>query len=105
MSAAGALKPASVGMAGAVPYVMVRAFPASVRFSGLSFAYNVSYAVFGGLTPIAVSSALAINPMAHAWYLVFIAVLAFFIGLYLHLRGSAVESHVGVEELATLKGR
>lgn len=95
----------SVGMAGAVPYVMVRAFPASVRFSGLSFAYNVSYAVFGGLTPIAVSSALAINPMAHAWYLVFIAVLAFFIGLYLHLRGSAVESHVGVEELATLKGR
>ena len=40
----------SVGMAGAVPYVMVRAFPASVRFSGLSFAYNVSYAVFGGLT-------------------------------------------------------
>ncbi|MGP4804870.1 MFS transporter [Agrobacterium cavarae] len=95
----------SVGMAGAVPYVMVRAFPASVRFSGLSFAYNVSYAVFGGLTPIAVSTALAINPMAHAWYLVFIAVLAFFIGLYLHLRGSAVESHVGVEELATLQKR
>ncbi|WP_296102472.1 MFS transporter [uncultured Agrobacterium sp.] len=95
----------SVGMAGAVPYVMVRAFPASVRFSGLSFAYNVSYAVFGGLTPIAVSTALAINPMAHAWYLVFIAGLAFFIGLYLHLRGSAVESHVGVEELATLQKR
>lgn len=70
----------SVGMAGAVPYVMVRAFPASVRFSGLSFAYNVSYAVFGGLTPIGVTTALAINPMAHAWYLVFIAFLAFAIG-------------------------
>lgn len=95
----------SVGMAGAVPYVMVRAFPASVRFSGLSFAYNVSYAVFGGLTPIAVSTALAVNPMAHAWYLVFIAVLAFFIGVYLHLRGSEVESHVGIEELAVLQGR
>lgn len=93
----------SVGMAGAVPYVMVRAFPASVRFSGLSFAYNVSYAVFGGLTPIAVTTALAVNPMAHAWYLVFIAVLAFAIGLYLYLRGSEVESHVGIEELAALK--
>ncbi|QCI97377.1 MFS transporter [Agrobacterium larrymoorei] len=95
----------SVGMAGAVPYVMVRAFPASVRFSGLSFAYNVSYAVFGGLTPIAVSTGLAVNPMAHAWYLIFIAVLAFFIGVYLHLRGSEVESHVGIEELAVLQGR
>lgn len=93
----------SVGMAGAVPYVMVRAFPASVRFSGLSFAYNVSYAVFGGLTPIGVTTALAINPMAHAWYLVFIAFLAFAIGLYLHLRGSEVESHVGIEELAALR--
>ncbi|WCJ61680.1 MFS transporter [Agrobacterium tumefaciens] len=93
----------SVGMAGAVPYVMVRAFPASVRFSGLSFAYNVSYAVFGGLTPIGVTTALAINPMAHAWYLVFIAVLAFAIGLYLYLRGSEVESHVGIEELAALQ--
>ncbi|MBW9076790.1 MFS transporter [Rhizobium pusense] len=93
----------SVGMAGAVPYVMVRAFPASVRFSGLSFAYNVSYAVFGGLTPIGVTTALAINPMAHAWYLVFIAVLAFAIGLYLYLRGSEIESHVGIEELAALR--
>ncbi|MDO3442475.1 MFS transporter [Agrobacterium sp. V1] len=93
----------SVGMAGAVPYVMVRAFPASVRFSGLSFAYNVSYAVFGGLTPIGVTTALAVNPMAHAWYLVFIAVLAFCIGLYLYLRGSEVESHVGIEELAALR--
>ncbi|MGP4667519.1 MFS transporter [Agrobacterium pusense] len=93
----------SVGMAGAVPYVMVRAFPASVRFSGLSFAYNVSYAVFGGLTPIGVTTALAISPMAHAWYLVFIAVLAFAIGLYLYLRGSEIESHVGIEELAALR--
>ena len=54
-------------------------------------------------TPIGVTTALAINPMAHAWYLVFIAVLAFAIGLYLYLRGSEVESHVGIEELAALK--
>lgn len=29
-----------------------RAFPPSIRFSGLSFAYNMAYAVFGGLTPM-----------------------------------------------------
>lgn len=93
----------SVGIVGAVPYVMVRAFPAPVRFSGMSFAYNVSYAIFGGLTPIGVTTALAINPMAHAWYLVFIALLAFCVGLYLFLNGQKVESHVGIEELEALR--
>jgi MFS family permease len=38
-----------VGTIGAVPYVMVKAFPPVVRFSGLSFSYNVAYAIFGGL--------------------------------------------------------
>ncbi|WP_265449712.1 MFS transporter, partial [Aeromonas salmonicida] len=32
----------AVGIVGAVPYVMVNAFPAVVRFSGLSFSYNVA---------------------------------------------------------------
>ena len=89
----------SVGMVGAVPYVMVRAFPARVRFSGLSFSYNVSYAIFGGLTPLAVASLLPINPMAHAYYLLFIAALAFVLGLYLIAKGDSVEADVGIEEL------
>jgi MFS family permease len=90
----------AVGMVGAVPYVMVRAFPAHVRFSGLSFSYNVAYAIFGGLTPLAVSAMLPVNPMAHAWYLVFIAVLTFCLGLYLLARGDEIEAEVGIEELA-----
>jgi len=89
----------SVGMVGAVPYVMVRAFPARVRFSGLSFSYNVSYAIFGGLTPLAVASLLPINPMAHAYYLLFIAALAFVLGLYLIAKGDSVEADIGIEEL------
>ncbi|KAB2665624.1 MHS family MFS transporter [Brucella tritici] len=91
----------SVGMVGAVPYVMVRAFPAPVRFSGLSFSYNVSYAVFGGLTPVIVTSLLAVNPMAHAWYLVFIAVLTCGLGLYLMARSDQVEGEIGLTELPT----
>ncbi len=89
----------AVGLVGAVPYVMVRAFPARVRFTGLSFSYNVSYAIFGGLTPIAVTSALAINPMAHAWYLLFIAALTTGVGIYLSFRGETVQSDTGIEEL------
>jgi MFS family permease len=41
----------SVGVVGVVPALMVAAFPPAVRFSGLSFSYNVAYALFGGLTP------------------------------------------------------
>ncbi|MDA6076304.1 MFS transporter [Edwardsiella anguillarum] len=35
----------SIGTIGAVPFVMVCAFPAEVRFSGISFSYNLAYAV------------------------------------------------------------
>ncbi len=41
----------STGVSGVVPALMVVAFPPAVRFSGLSFSYNVAYALFGGLTP------------------------------------------------------
>ncbi|HZX70515.1 MAG TPA: MFS transporter [Rhodanobacter sp.] len=41
----------STGVTGVVPALMVAAFPPAVRFSGLSFSYNVAYALFGGLTP------------------------------------------------------
>jgi MFS family permease len=41
----------TVGVAGIVPTVMINAFPAVIRFSGLSFSYNMSYAIFGALTP------------------------------------------------------
>ena len=90
----------SVGVVGGVPYVMVRAFPAQVRFTGLSFAYNVSYAIFGGLTPLVVASLLAVNPMAHAYYLLFIAALGVCIGLYLIARGDTIEQDAGIEELS-----
>ncbi len=44
-----------VGVVGAIPSLMVRAFPAAIRFSGISFAYNIAYAISGGLTPLIVS--------------------------------------------------
>ena len=72
-----------VGIVGAVPFVMVRAFPPVVRFSGLSFSYNVAYALFGGLTPMAVTALLKFSPMAPALYVAGICTIGFLVGLYL----------------------
>ncbi len=72
-----------VGVIGAVPYVLVKAFPAQVRFTGVSFAYNIAYAIFGGLTPLLVTLALKSDPMAHAHYLAFLSLIGAGTGVYL----------------------
>lgn len=72
-----------VGVVGAVPYVMVCAFPAEVRFTGISFSYNVSYAIFGGLTPIAVTMLMGVSPMAPAWYVLALSLLGLGLGIWL----------------------
>jgi MFS family permease len=71
-----------VGISALVPIVMVRAFPAAVRFTGISFSYNVAYAVFGGLTPLVVSLMSSAGTLAPAHYVtvaaaVGVAVVAF----------------------------
>ena len=76
-----------VGTIAAVPYVMVNAFPAAVRFSGLSFSYNVAYAIFGGLTPLVVSLMVKWDPLGPAYYVVALCGLAVVIGFHLHRQG------------------
>lgn len=78
-----ALAGLSVGVVGAVPYVMVRAFPAAVRFSGISFSYNVAYAIFGGMTPIFVTLMMKWTPMAPAFYVLALCALGLVLGIYL----------------------
>jgi len=75
-----------VGTIGTVPSVMVKAFPAVVRFSGLSFSYNLAYAIFGGLTPMVVTLMLKSNPMGPAWYVAVLCVVGVLIGIYLLLK-------------------
>ncbi|ELI6431754.1 MFS transporter [Aeromonas salmonicida subsp. salmonicida] len=76
----------AVGIVGAVPYVMVNAFPAVVRFSGLSFSYNVAYAIFGGLTPMLVTLWMKNDVLAPSHYVVSLSALGFAIGLLLWLQ-------------------
>ncbi|NDL61343.1 MFS transporter [Acerihabitans arboris] len=73
----------SVGVVGGVPYVMVHAFPSAVRFSGISFSYNVAYAVFGGLTPVLVTMLMRVSPMAPSWYVLGLSVMGVLIGICL----------------------
>lgn len=48
----------SVGVAVFAPIFALRLFPSKIRFSGLSFSYNIAYAIFGGSAPIFVSACL-----------------------------------------------
>lgn len=72
-----------VGIAGAVPYAIVSAFPASIRYSGLSSSYNIAYAIFGGLTPVLVTYAMKDTPLAPAYYVGAVCVVGVLTGLYL----------------------
>jgi len=66
----------SVGVVGVVPVVMVTAFPPAVRFSGVSFSYNVAYALFGGLTPPLIGLlAHRLGALAPAHYVAFTALI------------------------------
>ena len=75
-----------VGVIGVVPSTAVQAFPPVVRFSGLSFSYNVAYAIFGGLTPMLVSSLLPRDALAPVHYMAALCVVGVGLGLYLRVR-------------------
>jgi MFS family permease len=70
-----------VGVVGVIPTLLVRAFPPAVRFSGISFAYNVAYAIFGGLTPLFVSLLMKSQPLAPAHYVAALCVVGVAVAL------------------------
>jgi MFS family permease len=70
-----------VGAVTTVPIIAVRSFPAAVRFSGLSFSYNVSYAIFGGLAPVVLTWWVRSDPMAPAYYVGGLAILGMLLAL------------------------
>lgn len=64
-----------VGVVGVVPTVIVGLFPAAIRFSGLSFSYNVAYALSGGLTPMIVTLWMQKLPLAPAAYVAVVSAI------------------------------
>ncbi|ONG55856.1 MFS transporter [Pseudoroseomonas deserti] len=71
-----ALAGAFVGVINVVPFVMINAFPPAIRFSGVSFSYNVAYAIFGGLTPLLVSGLVALDRMGPAHYVAIVTLIS-----------------------------
>lgn len=65
-----------VGTVGAVPAAMVTAFPAAIRFSGVSFSYNMAYAIAGGVTPLIVTLWARSSAHAPAYYVGLVAIIA-----------------------------
>lgn len=71
------------GAIATTPIVGTRAFPASIRYSGLSFSYNLAYALFSAITPTL--TLYLLNPkhelgeyfyMGAGIYISFVAILA-----------------------------
>jgi MFS family permease len=81
-----ALAGAGVGLTALVPAIAVSGFPAPVRFSGLSFSYNVAYAIAGGLTPVLLSLAMKDNRAAPMHYIAAMSALGVALGLFVAMR-------------------
>lgn len=76
-----------VGTVGVVPSIMVEAFPAPIRFSGVSFAYNVAYAAFGASTPLLITTLSSyFGRFAPAHYVAFTAAISVVASLWLMAR-------------------
>ena len=79
----------TVGIVAVVPYIMIAMFPPTIRFSGISFSYNLAYAVFGGLTPLFVAWLLRFDPLAPAHYVGVLCLAGAAIGVFLVARVSS----------------
>ena len=68
---------AGLGAGGVVltPIAMIQAFPTAIRFSGVSFSYNLAYALFGGLTPLLASWLAHVDRMGPAHYVAAVTVI------------------------------
>ena len=81
-----AIAGSAVGLTAMIPAIALGRFPAPVRFSGLSFAYNLAYAIAGGLTPVLLSLAMKNNPDAPMQYIAVMAVLGVGLGIFVESR-------------------
>ncbi|MDB5982381.1 MAG: proP 8 [Pseudomonas sp.] len=58
------------GIVGVVPSVMVGLFPAQIRVSGISFTYNIAYALWGATTPLLLIALMPWSPWVCVGYCV-----------------------------------
>ncbi len=68
---------------GVMPATLVELFPWQVRATAVSVGYNLPYAIFGGTAPLVATWLVATshNPLAIAYYLIIVAIIAFIVSL------------------------
>jgi hypothetical protein len=71
---------------------MIAMFPPKIRFSGISFSYNIAYAIFGGLTPVLVTWLLRFDRLAPAHYVGALCLLGAGIGVFIITQGSTYKT-------------
>lgn len=85
ISVAYAVAGLTCGVVGAVPSVMVSLFPARIRVSGISFTYNIAYALWASTTPLLLIGLMPWSPWVCVGYCVIMgaagALMAWFYGL------------------------
>jgi len=84
-----ALAGLACGVVGAVPSVMVGLFPARIRVSGISFTYNIAYALWASVTPLLLIGLMPWSPWVCVGYCAVMGGVGVLIALYFGPRASA----------------
>lgn len=90
-----ALAGLSCGVVGVVPSVMVGLFPAEIRVSGISFTYNVAYALWASTTPLALIALMPWSPWVCAGFCLVMGVVGALTAGYFGRR-EVLEVEVGI---------
>ncbi|MDR6714543.1 MFS family permease [Pseudomonas hunanensis] len=70
------------GVVGVVPSVMVGLFPAEIRVSGISFTYNVAYALWASTTPLALIALMPWSPWVCVGFCLIMGMVGLLTALY-----------------------
>ncbi|WP_338526295.1 MFS transporter [Pseudomonas batumici] len=89
ISVAYALAGLACGVVGAVPSVMVGLFPTRIRVSGISFTYNIAYAIWASTTPLLLIGLMPWSPWVCVGYGVLMGSVGALTALCFGLRSSA----------------
>lgn len=90
-----ALAGLSCGVVGVVPSVMVGLFPAEIRVSGISFTYNVAYALWASTTPLALIALMPWSPWVCVGFCLVMGVVGALTAGYFGRR-EVLEAEVGI---------
>ena len=85
-------------MVGVVPSVMVRLFPAHIRVSGISFTYNIAYALWASTTPLLLIGLMPWSPWVCVVYSLVMGAVGVACAAYFGGRNTVQTSHALVAE-------